>query len=150
MKRRTMLLAGIGSLSPQARPQTSAGDARDQVAKTERGFAASMAQRDSTRFATFLSGEAVFIGNQEGQPALRGKRAVVEGWKRFFEGPAAPFSWDPDVVEVLDSGKLALSTGPVKDPKGELIGRFTSIWRLEADGQWRVVFDRGCPVCKCG
>jgi len=148
MKRRTMLLAGLGGLSAQAQ-QTNPGDARDQVAKAERGFAASMAQRDPVRFATFLSDEAVFIGNREDQPALRGKRAVAEGWKRFFDGPAAPFSWDPDVIEVLDSGKLALSSGPVKDARGELIGRFTSIWRLENIG-WRVVFDRGCPACKCG
>jgi ketosteroid isomerase-like protein len=36
----------------------------------------------------------------------------------------------------------------VKSPTGEVIGRFTSIWRLESDGKWRVIFDRGCPVCK--
>src|SRR5881628_1749304 len=106
MKRRTMLLAGLGGLSAQAQRQTNAEDTRDQVAKAERGFAASMAQRDAARFATFLSDEAVFIGNREDQPALRGKRAVAEGWKRFFDGPSAPFSWDPDQIEVLDSGKL--------------------------------------------
>jgi len=145
-----MLLGGIGGLSAQAQPQKDTRDARDLVAKAERGFAASMAQRDAARFASFLSDEAVFIGNREDQPALRGKRAVVDAWKRFLEGPAAPFSWDPDVIEVLDSGRLALTSGPVKDPKGEQTGRFTSIWRLEADGQWRVVFDRGSPVCKCG
>ena len=145
-----MLLGGIGGLSAQAQPQNDTRDARDLVAKAERGFAASMAQRDAARFASFLSDEAVFIGNREDQPALRGKRAVVDAWKRFLEGPAAPFSWDPDVIEVLDSGRLALTSGPVKDPKGEQTGRFTSIWRLEADGQWRVVFDRGSPVCKCG
>ena len=55
---------------------------------------------------------------------------------------------EPDIVEVLDSGTMALTSGPVHDPKGELIGRFNSIWRLEPDGRWRVVFDRGAPVCK--
>jgi ketosteroid isomerase-like protein len=150
MYRRTLLLIGMGGLTAPAQPQKDSREARDLVAKAERGFAASMAQRDAARFATFLSDEAVFIGNREDQPALRGKRAVADAWKRFFDGPAAPFSWDPDVIEVLDSGKLALTSGPVKDPNGTLIGRFTSIWRIEADGQWRVVFDRGCPACKCG
>src|SRR2546425_13311934 len=100
--------------------------------------------------STLFPYTTLFRSNREDQPALRGKRAVVDAWKRFLEGPAAPFSWDPDVIEVLDSGRLALTSGPVKDPKGEQTGRFTSIWRLEADGQWRVVFDRGSPVCKCG
>jgi ketosteroid isomerase-like protein len=149
MKRRAMILAGMGILPLRAQVAANAGDAREQVRKAERGFAASMAQRDHGRFMSFLSDEAVFIA-KENEPALRGKRAVAEGWKPFFDGPGAPFSWDPDLVEVLNSGKLALSTGPVKNPKGELAGRFTSIWRLENDGQWRVVFDRGCPACKCG
>jgi ketosteroid isomerase-like protein len=50
---------------------------------------------------------------------------------------------------VLDSGGLALSTGPVFDPEGHQIGTFSSIWRREPDGSWRVVFDKGCPVCDC-
>jgi len=150
MNRRTMLLGGIGGLSAQAQQEKDTRNARDLVADAERGFAASMAKRDVARFVSFLSDEAVFITNREDQPALRGKRAVADAWKRFFEGPVAPFSWDPDVIEVLDSGTLALTSGPVKDPKGEQTGRFTSIWRLEADSHWRVVFDKGCPVCKCG
>ena len=35
-------------------------------------------------------------------------------------------------------------TGPVFDPHGRCIGRFTSIWRREAAG-WRIVFDKGGP-----
>jgi ketosteroid isomerase-like protein len=76
---------------------------------------------------------------------LRGKAAVVAGWSSFFQGPQAPFSWDPDQVEVLAGGTLALSTGPVRDPQGQVVGRFNSIWRRAADGRWLVVFDKGGP-----
>jgi ketosteroid isomerase-like protein len=103
-----------------------------------------MATRDVQAFASYLADEAVFFG---GQKALRGKAAVVEGWKPYFEGPKAPFSWEPEVVEVLDSGTLALSSGPVRNPEGRQVGTFNSIWRREADGKWKVVFDKGCPVC---
>lgn len=58
-------------------------------------------------------------------------------------------AWEPAEVEVLDSGTLALSSGPVRDPAGKLIGTFTSIWRLEAPGRWRIVFDKGGEVCDC-
>ena len=75
-----------------------------------------------------------------------GKRKVVEGWAGFFDGPQAPFSWEPDQVEVLESGTLALSTGPVRDPTGKIVARFNSIWRLEPSGRWRVVFDKGSPA----
>jgi ketosteroid isomerase-like protein len=133
-----------------ARPQSKApaATAKARVTEAERAFAATMARRDHRAFAGFISEEAVFLGDDEGKRVLRGRRAVTDAWKSYFEGPAAPFSWEPQSVEVLDSGVLALSTGPVRNPQGDLIGRFTSIWRLERGGQWRVIFDRGCSVCK--
>lgn len=122
------------------------GDARnalaDEVAARERAFARTMAERDFDAFLAFVSEEAIFFAGQE---PLRGRDAVGAGWRRFYEGPEAPFSWEPDRVEVLDSGHLALSTGPVRDPAGEVVGRFNSIWRLDPDGVWRVIFDKGCP-----
>jgi ketosteroid isomerase-like protein len=71
----------------------------------------------------------------------------VAGWKSLFDAPRAPFSWAPEVVEVLNSGALALTSGPVRDPDGRQIGTFNSVWRREADGSWKVVFDKGCPPC---
>ena len=67
-------------------------------------------------------------------------------WRPYFRGPDAPFSWVPDHVEVLPSGKLALSTGPVI-VNDKIVGRFNSIWRLEAPHTWRIVFDKGESVC---
>ena len=121
-----------------------ASDARQEVAAAEEAFARTMADRDHQAFATFIANDAIFFGGPE---PLRGKQQVVDGWKVFFDGPDAPFSWEPLVVEVLDSGTLALSSGPVVNPSGETVAQFTSIWRLEPDGRWRVIFDKGCDVC---
>ena len=113
-----------------------------EVFLAESSFAATMAERDLQGFAAFISQEAVFFGDTA---ALRGKTAVVDAWRKFFTGSNAPFSWKPEVIEVLSSGTLALSSGPVQDPEGKLIGSFNSIWRRDADGQWRVIFDKGGP-----
>ncbi|MBL8351392.1 MAG: nuclear transport factor 2 family protein [Burkholderiaceae bacterium] len=130
-----LLLALPVSAQP---PPTSA---QQQVFAAERAFARSMADRDAHAFARFIAEEAIFFS---ASTALRGKAQVVSGWARFFEGQA-PFSWEPDQVEVLESGNLALSTGLVRDPDGKVIARFNSVWRLEAPGVWRVVFDKGSP-----
>lgn len=116
--------------------------AQQQVQAAERAFARSMAERDRAAFAEHVSEEAVFFTAAE---PYRGKAQVLAGWARFFDGATAPFSWEPDRVEVLASGSLALSTGRVRDPAGKVIGRFNSIWRQEAPGRWRVVFDKGSP-----
>jgi len=116
-----------------------------QVEDTERAFAKTMADRDYAAFTSLLSEEAVFFS---GRGPLRGKLQVVQAWKRFYEKSGAPFSWAPETVAVLNSGTLALSTGPVHDAQGKLIGTFMSIWRLEAPGHWRIVFDKGCDACE--
>ena len=114
----------------------------EELRKVETAFAATMAERDLEAFAAFLDDEVVFFAGPE---ELRGARMVPEKWAPFFEAETAPFSWSPEVVSVLDSGNLGLTSGPVLDPEGNRVGTFNSIWRLDADGVWKIVFDRGCP-----
>lgn len=137
-----LLLAAAlpGAARPAPVPQA---DAAEEVREAERAFARTMAERDHEAFAAFVSEEAVFLGRE----VLRGRAAVADGWRRFFEGDQAPFSWEPERVVVIESGDLALSTGPVYGPDGERVGTFNSTWRHEADGVWRVLFDVGCPPC---
>ena len=118
---------------------------KEEVRRTEAAFAKTMADRDHAAFASFLASETVFFG----RGVLRGKAAVTDAWKGFYDGPAAPFSWAPENVEVLGSGELGFSSGPVFDPTGKRVGTFNSVWRKEKDGKWRIVFDNGCPRCDC-
>ena len=127
--------------------QTDTAALATQVAAVERAFAKTMADRDHAGFVSFLSDDTVFV--PEGGQALRGKQAVAAAWKRFYDGAQAPFSWEPDRVEVLESGTLALSSGPVRDPQGNRAGTFNSVWRRDAGGAWKIVFDKGCPRCEC-
>lgn len=126
--------------------QPDIAEARQQVFATERAFAKTMAERDLRAFASFIADEAVFFS---GPNPLRGRQQVIDGWTRYYTAPAAPFSWEPAEVEVLESGALALSSGPVRNPQGKVIARFSSIWRREAPGTWRIVFDKGSEVCSC-
>ena len=124
--------------------QPNLAELQQQVIEVERAFAKTMADRDHIAFTSFLSSETVFFS---GESPLRGKQQVADWWKRFYEKPEAPFSWEPKSVKVLDSGTLALSTGPVLNSEGKLISEFTSIWRLEEAGIWRIIFDKGNQVC---
>ena len=120
--------------------------AQQQVWDTEKAFAKTMANRDFTAFTRFLSDEAVFFGSDR---VMHGKAEIAAAWKSYYDKPDAPFSWEPGQVEVLESGKLALSTGPVRDADGKQIATFSSIWRQDAPGVWHIVFDRGSAVCDC-
>ena len=168
MNRRLLLLSFALILASGCASVASPGDParlERQVFAAESAFAKVMADRDHAAFSSFISEEAVFISG--GKP-VRGKAAITADWKKFYASLLAPFSWEPDLVEVLASGTLAVicseywapvevlpsgtlaySTGPVANPDGKIFARFNSIWRLEAPGVWRVVFDSGSEVCNC-
>ena len=137
-----LALSVVGSAHADTHEQLT-----QQVRDAENGFAATMAKRDHKAFATFIAEDAVFFGGEN--RAYRGKKTVVDSWKGLYEKPDAPFSWRSESVEVIESGKLAHSSGPVFNPKGERMGTFNSVWRRESDGSWKVVFDKGCDACDC-
>jgi len=112
----------------------------------ETAFAKSMADRDLKTFSSFLDDETVFSSPTG---PLRGKQAVIEAWSVFFNGEHAPFSWQPEEVTVGESGVLGLSFGPVIGPGGKRIGTFNSGWRKDPKLGWKIIFDRGCPACRC-
>jgi ketosteroid isomerase-like protein len=153
MTRRTMLArlaVAVPAVSVVSEPRSwaqgtlSLEQRRQALWAAERAFAKTMADRDHAAFTTFVAEEGIFFGQGR---VLRGRAEVAAGWKHFFDGPRAPFSWEPDRGEVLASGSLGMTSGPVRDPQGKRIGTFTTTWRLEPEGKWRVVFDIGCPPC---
>lgn len=121
-------------------------DTASDLRATEVAFAATMADRDLEAFGTFLDDEVVFFTGDE---VLRGRGAVMAAWAPYFSDPAAPFAWGPEAVEVLDSGDLGFSSGPVLVADGRRVGTFNSVWRRGESG-WKIVFDRGCPPCATG
>ena len=132
----TQILTGCATVKENEEPE----DLQSLVRETELAFAATMADRNFEHFVSFLSEEAIFFA---GDKPLRGREAVAEAWKPLFENPDAPFSWQPRIVEVLSSGDLAISSGPVFDPTGKEVGTFNSIWRRNSNGDWRVIFYKG-------
>ena len=141
----TLVLLAL-ALEPCRATEATKRDLVSEVRDSERAFAKTMADRNLDAFGGYVAEEGVFFG---GKGPLRGRAAVVAAWSRFFEGKEAPFSWEPERVEVNDSGTLGLSTGPVRDPAGKRVGTYNSIWRRGADGRWTIIFDNGCPPCDC-
>lgn len=127
-------------------PAPDAKALHDEVRAAETSFAKSMADRDFAAFSSWVADDAVFING--GKP-LRGKAEVLAHWKRFFERPAAPFSWKPEIVEVPARGDLGYTEGPVTLANGRVSNRFYTTWRRGGDGRWQVVFDNGYEVCQC-
>lgn len=113
----------------------------------EEAFADAVLRKDIDAFAEHVSVDAVFVGDG---PLLRGRDAVVAGWKGFFAEDAKPLRWRPSTVAIGGRGDLAISRGPywfenTRQDATEpyMVGTFSSTWVREDDGQWRVLYDAG-------
>jgi len=81
-------------------------------------------------------------------PVATGTEAVRAVFAPFFALPGFHCGWEPTKVEVARSGELAYSTGSYTtgytDPQGKAVedrGSYLTVWRKDAGGKWRVVFD---------
>ncbi len=136
----------------QEYPQTGktvTGIDRATLRQTELDFARAFAERDVARFASFVADDARFTG---GGRLREGKAAILEQWTKMMQNPDLTLTWSPDIVELSAAGDLGYTSGPyefaLKRPDGTLAlerGRFASIWRRQANGSYRIVFDIGSP-----
>ncbi|HKU90056.1 MAG TPA: nuclear transport factor 2 family protein [Steroidobacteraceae bacterium] len=143
--KKVLLALLFGAASMQGSAADDLAKLTGQVRATEIAFAKTLADRDVKAFRAMIAPDVIWLADQP----LRGPDQVLTRWQKFFDAPQPPFSWAPELVEVQEGGKLALSTGPVLNPAGKRVGTFTSIWRREPNGDWKIIFDRGCPVCDC-
>jgi len=121
----------------------SLAELTEQVRATEIAFAKTLADRDVKTFTSMIAPDVIWLADAP----LRSPAEVLTRWQKFFDAPKPPFSWAPEIVEVQEGGKLALSTGPVFNPEGKRVATYTSIWRREPSGKWLIIFDRGSPDC---
>jgi ketosteroid isomerase-like protein len=137
-----LALAAVAAPLPTAAELASIAN---DVKAAETAFAKTMADRRLDQFGDYVAADAVF----NGRAAQIGHAAVIAAWTPFFKNPQPPFSWAPDAVAVAADGRTAISTGPVRTTDGKMVSRFTSIWRKDADGHWRVIADQGVDACEC-
>ena len=148
MRSATILFALVvaAPLASAAGSLDKGGALAEQVRATEVAFAKTLADHDAAKFVSMIAPDIIWLA---GDKILRTPHEVLASWQGYFDAPKAPFSWAPEIVEVQPGGQLALSTGPVFNAAGKRVATFTSIWRREKTGEWKIIFDRGCSECDC-
>jgi len=87
-----------------------------------------------------------------GQPPLKGKPAIRQMVEESFKMPGFRISWQPESVEVSESGDMAYmienSQVSFTDSTGKpvtLKNKAVSIWRKQPDGSWKNTVDISTP-----
>lgn len=135
-----------------ARPLAVA--ARDSTCAPVRGgpaFASLVAaERAFARLSVDSGAQAAFLANL-GDDAVLFRPDPVPGraWQAAHPiPPGGTLAWTPRWAVAARSGDLGVTSGPYvirRDGRAVAHGTFNSVWRRDASGQWRVLFDVGAP-----
>lgn len=104
------------------------------------------AGKDTEKILSYWTDDAVVM--EPGQPAVEGKQAIRAYITQSLNTPGFKIHWVSQKPTFSPDGKMAYMRGTdemtVPGPKGALMTLHLqgySIWRKDADGQWRCVID---------
>lgn len=146
MKRSTfaaLLLAAALAIPAFAANQKSA-KGTDLLLQLEAAFAQDAAQHGHDAFLTYFAEDGVELDDGGGivtKEEMRKQPPWAEG---------TTLTWTPVKADMAASGDMGYTYGNYifkhKDKAGKLItdyGKYTSIWKKQKDGSWKVVVDVG-------
>lgn len=136
MKRAVSILLAISVFSALA----AAADLKSLV-EAERAFA---------RLASEKGIRAAFLANLAVE-AIVFRPTPVSAREAYEKSPEVPgrLIWQPTFADISRAGDLGYTTGPYEfRPEGEgagspSSGHYVSVWRVQADGSWKLVVDVG-------
>jgi len=132
---------------PYAHPTASASPraTADTLKQLEAEFMKAAAEKGSQGYMSYYAEDSVELPN--GAPAIQGKANIAKSMG-FLDDKTNHLSWTPVGADI--SGDLGYTYGTYefrsKDKDGKPTveyGKYTSIWKLQQDGTWKVVLDMG-------
>jgi ketosteroid isomerase-like protein len=138
-----VILVSLIAIPASATKQKSAKGA-ELLFQLEAAFAQDAAQHGHDAFLTWFADDGVELDDGGGivtKEEMRKQPAWAEG---------TTLTWTPVHADMAASGDLGYTYGNYvfkhKDKSGKLItdhGKYTSIWKKQKDGSWKVVVDMG-------
>jgi ketosteroid isomerase-like protein len=96
---------------------------------------------DAGRFVSFLAADASIY--PAGMPIATGEQAIREMHKAMTSSPGFSLRWTPAKAEVSAAGDIGYTTGTYEATmaNGTEKGKYVTLWRKQADGNWKVAED---------
>ncbi|MGA7402867.1 MAG: DUF4440 domain-containing protein [Candidatus Sulfotelmatobacter sp.] len=140
---------------PNTHPIASASEkpTAEMLRRMEGEFMKTAAEKGSKGYMSYYAEDAVELPNNN--PAIHGKMRIAETMG-FLDDKSNHLSWTPVGADISASGDLGYTYGnyefqsPGQDGAQIEYGKYTSIWKKQKDGSWKVVLDMGnaSPVPK--
>ena len=143
----TFLVATVAL--PIARPTVAASPkaTAETLKQLEGEFMKAAIEKGSQGYMSYYADDSVEVPN--GGPLIQGKAEIAKGMS-FLDDKNNSLLWTPVGADISSSGDLGYTYGTFefhsKDKDGKPTvehGKYTSIWKKQSDGSWKVVLDMG-------
>jgi ketosteroid isomerase-like protein len=134
---------------PVARPKAAASPraTAETLKQLEGEFMKAALEKGSQGYMSYYADDAVEVPN--GAALIQGKVNIAKGMG-FLDDKNNQLTWTPVGADISSSGDLGYTYGNYefhskdKDGKPSVdYGKYTSIWKFQKDGSWKVVLDMG-------
>ena len=134
---------------PVVQPAVSASPraTAEMLKELEGEFMRAAAEKGSQGYMSYYADDSVEVPN--GAPVIKGKANIAKTMD-FLDQKDNHLTWTPVGADISASGDLGYTYGYYefqhKDHSGKRVaenGKYTSIWKLQKDGSWKVVLDMG-------
>ncbi len=142
-----VLVAIIALPIPQPTVSASPKATPEMLKQLEGEFMKAAAEKGSQGYMSYYADDSVEVPN--GAPLIQGKAEIAKGMG-FLDDKNNRLLWTPVGADISASGDLGYTFGNFefhsKDKQGKPVvqyGKYTSIWKQQKDGSWKVVLDMG-------
>jgi ketosteroid isomerase-like protein len=140
------LLCALGCNSAQKQPESNHAADEAAVKQTDDNWSKAAQSKKVDDWLAYYSDDAVILPPNEQKAST--KEDIRKEIGTLLAAPGLSLSWQPEKVEVSQSGELAYTQGTylltMNDAHGKPItdhGKTLEIWRKQADGSWKCVAD---------
>jgi ketosteroid isomerase-like protein len=128
-------------------PTRTHNDTADTLRQLEADFMNAAVEHGSQGYMSYYANDAVEMPN--GGPIIQGRVNIAKGMG-FLDQKDNHLTWMPVGADISASGDLGYTYGTFEfrsqDKDGKAVvdhGKYTSIWRRQKDGSWKVILDMG-------
>ena len=139
----SIIILSIARPTVAASPKATA----ETLKQLEAELMKTAADRGSQGYMSYYADDSVEVPN--GAPLIQGKAEIAKGMG-FLDDKNNRLIWTPVGADISASADLGYTYGTFefhsKNKEGKPTvdyGKYTSIWKLQKDGSWRVVLDMG-------
>jgi ketosteroid isomerase-like protein len=119
----------------------------DVLIQADKDFAKAAAERGADGFLSFFADDGTILSKNG--PPITGKDGLAAAFRQSWSQPGYSLQWTPLKAVMARSGEFGYTYGTYErkhmvdgKPVTET-GKYTTVWRRQRDGKWKVILDMG-------